>query len=254
MIRVLIADDHPLLRKGLRQILEMEPDIQVVGEAGNGAEAVAEAQRLLPDVIVLDINMPVMNGLEATRKIMEVAPNTKVVALTIHDDKDYILEILRSGAKSYLLKDSEPGKVAAAVRQVAAGEAYLSGRFMDLVLEDYRQTVKEQEGEFYTTAEANKAEQRTVPSHQDQESYQRPNQQSSDLGRLALLTEREKEILRWIVAGQSNRQIATGLYISEKTVKNHVSSILRKLNLEDRTQAAVYALRHGIEPAQTQEG
>lgn len=241
-ITVLIADDHPLLRQGLRQILELEPDIKVVGEAANGLEAVERVQALHPDVIILDINMPVMNGLEAAQKIREAAPETKIVALTIHDDKDYILEILRSGAQSYLLKDSEPGRVAAAVRQVAAGEAYLSGRLMGLVLQDYREVTGHARRlppdapmvrEAAATAEAQK-----TPAAEA----------NPDPGRLVLLSEREYEILSWIVAGKSNREIASGLFISEKTVKNHVSNILRKLDLSDRTQAAVYGLRHGVRP------
>lgn len=242
-ITVLIADDHPLLRQGLRQILELEPDIEVVGEAANGLEAVEKVKELRPSVIVLDINMPVMNGLEAARKIREAAPETKIVALTIHDDKDYILEILRSGAQSYLLKDSEPGRVAEAVRQVAAGEVYLSGRLMNLVLQDYRAVTsqtkhlpKDHAAMVQETAAASEAQSVAV------------GKPSSDPGRLVLLSEREYEILSWIVAGKSNREIAAGLFISEKTVKNHVSNILRKLDLSDRTQAAVYGLRHGVQP------
>lgn len=241
-ITVLIADDHPLLRQGLRQILELEPDIEVVGEAANGLEAVEKVQELRPNVIVLDINMPVMNGLEAARRIRETVPETKIIALTIHDDQDYILEILRSGAQSYLLKDSEPGRIAAAVRTVAAGEVYLSGRLMNLVLQDYREVIAQSRKPSVSAA----GNQETAAAVEGQKTG--AGEPSTDPGRLVFLSEREQEILRWIVAGKSNREIAAGLYISEKTVKNHVSNILRKLNLSDRTQAAVYGLRHGVQP------
>lgn len=219
-IRVLLADDHALVRQGLRKILEMEDGIHVVAEATNGPEAVALALRHQPDVVLMDINMPGGGGLEATRRLLAAARHLRVVALTIHDDDEYIFEILRAGARGYLLKDTEPAAVVAAVRAVAGGGAYLPPALLDRVLGAFRQ-------------EAGMAP----------VAWSTPSPAAGQPGRL---TERESEILKAVGRGWSNRQIAASLFIAEKTVKNHVSNILRKLGLSDRTQAALYAVRTGL--------
>lgn len=218
-ITVLIADDHPLLREGLVRILAMEPGIKVVGEAGNGPEAVAKVAELQPDVVLIDISMPGGGGLAATRVISEEYPDVGIIILTIHDDEQYLYELVRAGAKGYLVKDSEPQRVVDAIREVHDGGSYLPPDLMDKVLDEFR---------------------RLRDGGAGQTVRERPK-----VGADAL-TAREMEILQHIVEGRSNAQIAQLLFISEKTVKNHITNILRKLDLTDRTQAAVYALRHGL--------
>lgn len=218
-ITVLIADDHPLLREGLVRILAMEPGIEVVGEAGNGPEAVEKVAELEPDVVLMDISMPGGGGLEATRAISEQHPDVGIIILTIHDDEQYLYELVRAGAKGYLVKDSEPQKVVDAIRHVHSGGSYLPPNLMEKVLGEFRRLRDSAPG----------------PSLRE-----RPK-----VGAEAL-TARELEILQHIVEGHSNAEIAQSLFISEKTVKNHITNILRKLDLSDRTQAAVYALRHGL--------
>lgn len=215
-ITVLIADDHPLLREGLARILATEPGIEVVGEAGSADEALAKVEELRPDVVLMDISMP-GGGLMATREISQRLPDTGVIILTIHDDEQYLYELVRAGAKGYLVKDSEPRRVVEAIRHVHAGGSYLPPDLMDKVLGEFRRL---QEG--------------------GGTARERPRTGAE------ALTARELEILQLIVEGRSNAQIAAALYISEKTVKNHITNILRKLDLHDRTQAAVFALRHGL--------
>lgn len=216
-ITVLIADDHPLLREGLVRILAMEPDIQVVGEAGSGPEAVAMVAKHRPNVVLMDISMP-GGGLAATREISSRFPDVGVIVLTIHDDEQYLYELVRAGAKGYLVKDSEPRRVVEAIRLVCEGGSYLPPNLMEKVLNEFRRL---QAGGGPAARE-----------------------RARDGG--GSLTTRELEVLQLIVEGCSNAEIAGQLYISEKTVKNHITSILRKLDVDDRTQAAVYALRHGL--------
>lgn len=218
-IKVLIADDHPLLREGLVRILAMEKGIQVIGEAGNGPEAVTMVAEHEPDVVLMDISMPGGGGLAATRQISEQHPHVGVIILTIHDGEQYLYEFVRAGAKGYLVKDSEPKRVIEAIRRVHAGGSYLPPELMDKVLGEFRRL---QDGGSGTVMR------------------ERPRTGAD------ALTARELEILQLIVEGRSNAQIARTLFISEKTVKNHITNILRKLDLEDRTQAAVYALRNGL--------
>lgn len=210
MITVLIADDHPLVRSGIAGFLRTQPDLEVVAEASTGAEAMELAQRHRPDVALIDLQMPGGDGVEAIRRIATSVPHTRLVVLTSHAGDADIFPAIRAGALSYLLKDVGPDALAAAVRAAAAGEAVLHPRVAARVVSELR------------------------GGHRDQ-----PNA-------LRDLTERELEVLRLVAEGLSNTDIADRLVIGEKTVKTHVSAILTKLHLADRTQAAVHAWRHGV--------
>ncbi|HBN95357.1 MAG TPA: DNA-binding response regulator [Firmicutes bacterium] len=216
-MNVLIVDDHPLLRQGLSRLLELEGGINVVGQASNGIEALRLMDQLEPDVLLLDINMPGMNGIEVAKTVREKHPHTEVLVLTIHDNQSYVNEMIRVGAKGYLLKDAEPREVVHAIKKVATGETVYSTQLMERVMERYHH-MEMQYGRLQSAA-----------AIQDLE-----------------LTNRELEILQYICEGLSNKEIANALFISEKTVKNHITSLLRKLEVEDRTQAAVFAVSHGI--------
>lgn len=205
-VKVLIADDHPLVREGLRRILSLDPSVYLVGEAADGKEAVELARRTRPDVVLMDVNMPGMNGIEACRVIKEEVPEARVVALTIHDQEEYVLEFIRAGASAYLLKDVSPDGLLEAIHGVMRGESYLSPRLTARVLDEVRRPA----------------------------------------GPRVPLTRRELEVLRLLVQGESNKGIAQKLFISEKTVKNHLTSIFQKLGVEDRTQAALYAVKHRL--------
>ena len=211
-IRVLIVDDYALFRQGLARILEMEEDIIVVGEAGNGREALELAVELRPHIILMDINMPVVNGLEATRKLHRRLTHVGNIGLPIHDDEEYLREHIKEGAQGYLHKDPAPVRVVEAIRRVYRGEAFLPPNLITKL--------------FSTLQRSSVAEDDPSPGEE--------------------LTPREKEVLCCIAQGMSNKEIAVSLYISEKTVKNHISSIFRKLDLTDRTQAAVYAIKQGL--------
>jgi DNA-binding NarL/FixJ family response regulator len=206
LITVLIADDHPFVRHGLRTYLETLEDMDVAGEAGNGVEAVELAERLLPDVVLMDLVMPELDGVSAIRRIRELAPSTKVIALTSFDDDEKVFPAIKAGAAGYLLKDVRPADLAEAVRKASRGEALLAPSVAARLMQEV--------------------------------SGERPAP--------AGLTERELEVLRLIARGMSNKQIARELVVSEKTVKTHVSNILAKLHLADRTQAALYAVREGL--------
>lgn len=237
-IKVLIADDHALLRQGLCRILDMEEDIEVIAQAADGEEVVALAKAAHPDVVLMDINMPGTNGLEATRLIKEVAPDIKVIALTIHDDDEYVFKVIEAGAGGYVLKDVDPSNLADAIRTVHKGHAYLRSPLLEKVLEEFTRLSKAQD-EVAAVREPHTDTYVNVSSSNQRRIIQ-------DKGHLGRLTVRERQILECIVGGQSNKEIADTLSISEKTVKNHVSNILRKLELADRTQAAVYALKRGV--------
>jgi len=211
-IKVLIADDHPLFRQGIKQILELEKDITVVAQAANGDDAVQLAREQKPDVILMDINMPGSNGLQAIKEIKDENINSKIIVLTIHEDREYLIKTIQMGAEGYVLKDAEPQVLIDAIRNVHMGQSYIQPNMTkELVMEFNRITLnnRERNGENRLTA-------------------------------------REREVLKLIAEGMINKEIATKLYISEKTVKNHVSSIFRKLNVSDRTQAAIYAIKHNI--------
>jgi DNA-binding NarL/FixJ family response regulator len=219
-IRVLIVDDHAMVRQGLRTFLELQDTsalpIEVAGEAGNGVEAVEMARRTQPDIVLLDLMMPQMDGIQATSKIMECSSNTRVIILTSFGEEDKVLPAIRAGAQGYLLKDIPPNELVQAVCEVHLGKVQLHPEVVKKLM----------------SAVAAKKEEPTT-SHLATR---------SDDG----LTDREQEVLQLIADGMNNREIAARLIISEKTVKTHVSNILSKLHLDDRTQAAIYALRHGL--------
>ncbi|HZT39258.1 MAG TPA: response regulator transcription factor [Bryobacteraceae bacterium] len=207
MIRVFLADDHTMVRQGFRLILSSQPDIEIVGEAGNGREAVELAEKLHPDVIVMDVAMPELNGIEATRRLAASSPRSRVLALSMHKDSVYVREILRAGARGYLLKDSIDSDLVNAVRAVARGDGYLSPGVSDAVLSDYRRHV-------------------TDP--------------------LDLLTSREREVLQLIAEGKTNKEIATSLKLSVYTVDAHRGRIMEKLNLHSTGELVRFAVRNGL--------
>jgi DNA-binding NarL/FixJ family response regulator len=218
-IRVLLVDDQPLLRTGFRLILEAEPDITVVGQAGDGKVAQEQTRALLPDVVLMDIRMPGVDGIEATRRIVrEAAPSAhvpKVLVLTTFDLDEYIVEALRSGASGFLLKDVPPDELVQAIRVVAAGDAIVSPSVTRRLLDRF-------------AARLPSAYEQTTPARVDR------------------LTERELEVLRLIAKGMSNAEIAAKLVVSETTVKTHVGNVLTKLGLRDRVQAVVLAYETGL--------
>ena len=223
-IRVLIVDDHAVVRQGLRTFLELQDDpaglaIEVVGEAADGAQAVEQARRLQPDVVLLDLVMPVLGGIEAIPRIIEGSSRSRVIILTSFGEEDKLLPAIRAGVQGYLLKDIPPNELVQAVRAAHLGKVQLHP-------------------EIARTLMAAVATREPAPPAATSQAPALPDD----------LTEREFEVLNLIAAGLNNRQIADKLVISEKTVKTHVSSILGKLHVEDRTQAAVYALRHGLAP------
>jgi two-component system, NarL family, response regulator LiaR len=209
-IRVLIVDDHGVVREGLRAYLELEPDIQVVGEARDGQEGVQRAQELQPDVVLMDLMMPRMDGVEATAAIKEQQPEMHVIVLTSFVDDDRVVPAIRAGATSYLLKDVAAADLARAIRGARAGQAQLHPEVARRLMQQV-----------------------TTPRKVEA---------------ITQLTDREAEVLRLLAEGRSNKEIARSLVVSERTVKGHVSNILGKLGLQDRTQAALYAVRHGLAP------
>ncbi|MBN2551664.1 MAG: response regulator transcription factor [Spirochaetales bacterium] len=209
-ISVLIVDDHGMVRQGLRTYLSLMEDIKVVGEAQNGSEAVAQVRRLKPDVVLMDLVMPQMDGIEATRQISELRPETRIIVLSSFTEDDKVFPAIRSGAAGYLLKDIAPAELASAIRAVVQGKSQLHP--------DIARKLMNQFVDPKIKAEA---------VHGG-------------------LTPREMEVLRLLAQGMSNAGLAEALFISEKTVKTHISNILGKLNLADRTQAAIYAYKHGL--------
>jgi len=213
MTSVLIVDDQALVRVGLRKILDSEPELTVVGEAADGQDAVAEAKRLGPDVVLMDIRMPVLDGIEATRRVVQAQPATRVLMLTTFGLDSYVFDALHAGASGFMLKDAPPEEIVAAVRIVARGEALLAPAITRAVVEEFvRQPAAEPE-----------------PPVAVEE-----------------LTPREREVLDLLARGLSNSEICTRLFISEATAKTHVARILQKLDLRDRVQAVVLAYRSGL--------
>lgn len=218
-VRLMIVDDHPLFRAGLRRVLEMEPDFEIIGEAVDGQDALDKARKLEPQVILMDVNLPILNGLQVTRELTASRNNTAVIVLTAYHDDEQMLHAIRAGGSAYFPKDVDPQELVKAVREVSKGNYVLN----DAVL------AKPQ----VATWLINQFEQTQVNDADGAEFAFQP------------LSTREMEILTCITRGKSNKEIAQQLGISRQTVKNHMTSILRKLAVNDRTQAAVYALRRG---------
>ena len=204
---ILLVDDHAVVRQGFRMILSAESEFEVVGEAANGREAIGLAESLRPDVVLMDVSMPELNGIEATRRIVTDAPRTRVLALSMHRDTVYVREILRAGASGYLLKEAGDHDLLTAIRAVAQGQGYLSPAVSDAVLSDYRKHV-------------------TYP--------------------IDLLTSREREVLQLIAEGKTNKEIATALDLSTYTVESHRGRIMEKLNLHSAGELVRFAFRNGL--------
>jgi DNA-binding NarL/FixJ family response regulator len=211
-IRVLLAEDHTIVRKGLRALLEDAKGIEVVDEAENGREAVDKSNQHRPDVVVMDISMPLLNGLEATRRIKEQDSNIKVIILTMHADEEYVLQGLRAGADGYLVKQTAPAELVAAVQAAFHGDSFLSPSISRTVIKEYI---------------------RGVESNTEFDSYE-------------TLTDREREVLQLVAEGLSVREIAEHLYISEKTARAHRSNLMNKLELHNIAALTIYALRKGV--------
>ncbi len=218
-IRVVIIDDHQLFREGVKRILDFEATLEVVAEGDDGTQAVSLVRDYQPDVVIMDINMPMLNGVEATAQLIAEYPETKVIILSIHDDENYVTHALKSGAQGYLLKEMDAEQLIEAVKVVADGGSYLHPRVTHNLVKEYRRLASNHQKEVKREIE-----------------IRRP---------LHLLTRRECEVLQLLADGKSNRSIGEVLFISEKTVKNHVSNILTKMNVNDRTQAVVVAIKNG---------
>ncbi|KON66950.1 response regulator [Peribacillus butanolivorans] len=218
---IIIIDDHQLFREGVKRILDFESSFDVVAEGDDGSEAMDLVETHKPDVVIMDINMPNMNGVEATKMLVNRYPETKVIILSIHDDENYVQHALKTGAQGYLLKEMDADALIDAVRVVAEGGSYLHPKVTHNLVKEYRRLAAE-------------------------EGADRDSVHAVEIRRpLHLLTRRECEVLQLLADGKSNRAIGETLYISEKTVKNHVSNILQKMNVNDRTQAVVLAIKNG---------
>jgi two-component system, NarL family, response regulator NreC len=212
MIRILLADDHNVMRGGLRLILERQPDFSVVAEAADGREAVAAAEKQKPDVAVLDITMPILNGIEAARQISANLPGVGIIVLSMHSDEGYVLRALKAGARAYLLKESAEADLIAAVRAVKDGKAYFSPAISRMLVDDYIRQLQDREIE---------------------DSYE-------------LLTSREREILQLVAEGKSNKEVANLLNLSVHTVDTHRGNMMEKLNLHSVPELILYAVRKGV--------
>jgi DNA-binding NarL/FixJ family response regulator len=211
-LRILLADDHIVMRTGLRALLERQPNLEVVGETENGRETVALAASLRPDVVVMDVGMPVLNGIEATQTIVTQCPTIAVVILSMHADESYVMRALKAGARGYLLKDSAAEDLIGAIQAISQGKAFFSPKVSRILAEDYVRVLK----------------------------------QKGAVDTYDLLTSREREILQLLVEGRANKEVATALNISPYTVETHRSHILQKLNLHNSAELVLYAVRKGI--------
>lgn len=212
-LRVLIVDDHALFRQGLQTVLDQEADIEVVGEAGDGQQAVQQAQELMPDVVLMDIRMPGRSGIDAAQRIKDSVPHAKILMLTISDEEVDLFDAIKAGASGYLLKEIPVDEIADAVRSVAAGQSRISPSMATKLLQEFS----------------------AMSKHEPKEMPSAPR-----------LTDREMQVLKLVAEGLGNRDIAERLYISENTVKNHIRNILEKLHLHSRMEAVVYAVREKL--------
>jgi two-component system response regulator DegU len=227
-VKLVLADDHQLFREGVKRIINMESDMEVVGECGDGIHVIELCNELHPDIVLMDINMPVENGVVATEKLKEIFPSIKVIILSIHDDESYVFETLRKGAFGYLLKDMEAESLINAIRSVVAGHAYIHPKVTGKLINQLRRmTYLDEVGVAAGGVGLKEAGVKYVHAANSP------------------LTRREAEVLRLMAEGKSNKSIGEFLFISEKTVKNHVSSILQKLEVDDRTQAVIVAIKNG---------
>lgn len=217
-IKILIADDHALLRQGIKNVLEFEKDLEVVAEAVDGQEALAKTLVFQPDIVLLDLNMPILSGLDVIKQLRAAKSKAKIIMLTIHDDDNYVIEVLKNGALGYLLKDVEPSMLIKAIHRVNEGEAFV-----------YPEVAEKLFGGIETLENIN---QRAEEIWKERRSER--------------LTAREMDVLRCIAKGFNNQEIAQALFVSEKTVKNHLTNIFRKINVNDRTQALLYVLKNKI--------
>lgn len=208
-IKVMLADDHVLMREGIRQLLEFDGSIEVIGEASDGEECLQKLEKVKPDVLLLDINMPKLNGIEVLEEIKRKKINVKVLILTVHNEVDYLIRAVDIGVDGYILKDSESAELKKAIMTVMDGESYIQPKLIPML-------------------------------------NKRLITRDSDKEKLESLTGREKEVLIEVANGMFNKEIATSLYISERTVKNHISNIFKKLDVSDRTQAAVFAIKNDL--------
>lgn len=218
MVKIMLVDDHEMVRTGLKSLLETQPDFQVVGEAGNGVEALAKVAGLAPDVVVMDISMPLMDGIETTKKIVGLHPDCIVLALTVHEDKQYFFRMLQAGAKGYLTKEAAADELVAAIRSVAAGNVYLLPTLARWLLEDYTEL----------------ASQAQVSSHE-----------TDHLG-LNALTIREREVVELVAEGHTTPRIGEILALSPKTISRHRERIMHKLNLHSTAELVKFAIRTGL--------
>ena len=208
-IKVMLADDHVLMREGIRQLLEFDGSIEVIGEASDGEECLQKLEKVKPDVLLLDINMPKLNGIEVLEEIKRKKINVKVLILTVHNEVDYLIRAVDIGVDGYILKDSESAELKKAIMTVMDGESYIQPKLIPML-------------------------------------NKRLITRDSDKEKLESLTGREKEVLIEVANGMFNKEIATSLHISERTVKNHISNIFKKLDVSDRTQAAVFAIKNDL--------
>lgn len=208
-IRVLIADDHLMVREGLKQLIELEEDIVVIAQAGDGREAIEKIIKYSPDVVLLDINMPIMNGLEVIQYIKDKNINSNILMLTLHNEVEYLLKAVEIGVKGYVLKDSESDVLIKAIREIYKGDSY-------------------------------------IQPNMSAKLFKKMNEQAEKVSACEKLTRRELEVLKLITSGLLNKEIAHKLCISEKTVKNHISNIFKKIDVSDRTQAAVFAIKNQL--------